>query len=218
MLNRVRTLPLATLAILAARSDRPTSGPLRAQSVAIVDSDVYFLEPPGTTARRLTSAGLDKEAALSPDGQMIAFVRRTPGLLVSTALGPEEATELWLMRADGTGAKRLVRGRGSAAPEDTLADLKSPQFSPDGRRVYFLSRGWVTSDAVHFAAIPSGRTQFVCPGNTLEVIPRGERAGYLMVTQHRYCSEGGSYDRLWLVAPNGKTVGADQEAFCVGER
>lgn len=70
------------------------------------------------------------------------------------------------------------------------------------------------------AAVETGRTRFVCSGNTLEVIPRGEYAGYLMVTQHRYFLAGGSYDWLWLVHPDGQTVGPimDPEAPDAGQR
>lgn len=151
---------------------------------------------------------------------MIAFVRHTPGLMVNTATGPDEAAELWVMRVDGTGARLLVRGRGDSAPRDTLADFTSPQFSPDGRRVYFLSRAWVTSHVVHVVTVESGRTQFVCPGNTLEVIPHGEYAGHLLVTQHRYFLAGGSYDWIWLVQPDGREVGpiVDPEALDAGQR
>jgi dipeptidyl aminopeptidase/acylaminoacyl peptidase len=207
MLTQIRTAVLAVLTIVAAPSGRPTTDLLHAQRVAVVGGDVYFVEAPGATARRMTSAGLDTEVALSSDGQTIAFVRRTPGLLVNTVSGPDEATEFWVMRVDATAGRMLVRGRTGTTPEATLASFKRLQFSPDGRRVYFLSPAWVTSSAVHVAAVESGRTRFVCPGNTLEVIPRGEYAGYLMVTQHRYFLAGGSYDWLWLVHPDGQAVG-----------
>ena len=74
---------------------------------------------------------------------------------------------------------------------------------------------WATSGAVHSIDLQSGKKRFVCPGNSLEIIPEGEYKGNLMVGQHRYFIAGGSYDWLWLIQPDGQTVGAiapDDEA------
>jgi hypothetical protein len=140
------------------------------------------------------------------DGR-VAFIRATPGRTVPTSLGDEQATELWIANADGTGARRLVAGLGATSPERTLAALSSPQFSPNGRRVYFLSRAWVTSDAVHAVDVATGREWFVAPGNTLAIIPRGPLAGCLLVSQHRSRpGEGGSTDWTWLLGTNGQEL------------
>jgi dipeptidyl aminopeptidase/acylaminoacyl peptidase len=155
-----------------------------------------------TTALRLP----DTVPARAPDGR-VAFVRATPGRVISTALGDEQATELWIANADGTHARRLVTGRAADSVERTLAGFSSPHFSPDGRRLYFLSRAWVTSDAVHAVDVATGHEWFVAPGNTLAVIPRGPLAGCLLVTQHRYRpNEGGSYDWTWVLGTNGQQL------------
>src|SRR3954452_24827959 len=78
-----------------------------AQYVDVVAGNVVYHSATGT-ARGLTHAGLDTLATLSPDGSLVAFVRRTPDVLVPTALEADEATELWIVRVDGTGARRLV--------------------------------------------------------------------------------------------------------------
>jgi dipeptidyl aminopeptidase/acylaminoacyl peptidase len=142
----------------------------------------------------------------SPDGRVV-FIRATPDRLVATSLGDEQATELWIANADGTAARRLVIGRAADSVERTLAALSVPQFSPDGRRVYFLSRAWVTSDAVHAVEVATGREWFVAPGNSLAIIPRGPLAGCLLVSQHRYRpNQGGSYDWTWLLGSNGQEL------------
>jgi len=181
--------------------------PSVAQSVRIERGNVVYVAA-GGAPRRLTSMGLDSFAVLSPDGGTVAFVRRTPGVEVDAASGPAEATELWIVRTDGTGARRLVRGWGAEDMERMLAGFTHPAFSPDGGRVYFLSSAWVTSGAVHVVDLATGAERYVCPGNSLEVVPRGEYAGHLVVSQHRYFVGGsGSYDWLWLVTPDGRDVG-----------
>jgi hypothetical protein len=160
----------------------------------------------------------DTGVARAIDGR-VAFIRATPGRLVQTALGDEQATELWIASADGTDAHRLVAGVAADSVERTLTAFSSPAFSPDGRRIYFLSRAWVTSDAVHAVDVTTGREWFVAPGNSLAIVPRGPLAGCLLVNQHRYRpNEGGSYDWTWLLGTNGRELalaasdsdGADQ--------
>ena len=46
-----------------------------------------------------------------------------------------------------------------------------------------------------------------------KVVPSGEYAGCLLVTQHRYFIGGGSYDWYYLVRSNGKRLGAVGEAI-----
>lgn len=150
---------------------------------------------------RLPDTGL----ARAPDGH-VAFIQATPGRLVPTALGDEQATELWIANADGTGARRLVSGAAGDSAQRTLAAMSSPVFSGDGRRVYFLSRAWVTSDAIHVVDVGTGRESFVAPGNSVAVIPRGPLAGCLLVRQHRYWPAGGSYDWTWLITSDGHEV------------
>ncbi len=149
-----------------------------------------------------------------PDGGVIhasngrvAFIRATPGRVVQTALGEEQATELWIASSDGTDARRLVTGRAADSVQRTLAALSSPQFSPDGGRIYFLSDAWVTSDAVHAVDVATGREWFVAPGNSLMIIPRGPLAGCLLVGQHRSRpGGGGSYDSIWLLGTDGQEL------------
>lgn len=151
---------------------------------------------------QLPATGLTRAA----DGR-VAFVRATPDHVVSTSLGDEQATELWVANGDGTHARRLVTGVAADSVERALAAFSSPQFSPDGRKIYFLSRAWVTSDAVHAVDLASGREWFIAAGNSLAVIPRGPLAGCLLVRQHRYRpNEGGSYNWTWLIATDGHEI------------
>jgi len=149
-----------------------------------------------------------RSSVLSPDGKLRAFVRSTPDILVETALSDSsEATEIWTSSPDGGDARLQLRGHFGPAPENTLANITNLQFSPDGRQLFFLSTAWVTSRAIHVLDLATGTEKYVCDGNSLEVIQRGEYAGHLMVMKHRYFIAGGSYDFIWLLTPEGKEVG-----------
>jgi hypothetical protein len=190
-----------------------------AQTLYVEGGNVFFKADSSKSAFQLTTSGKDEQAALSPDGQMVAFVRRTPGKTVETGLGPAEATELWSIRVNGTEAKRIVIGRSAAKMDSVLAGFRDPQFSGDGKRVYFLSTAWATSGAVHVADVKTGAEHFVCPGNSLEVLRQGHYAGHLLITQHRYFLAGGSFDWIWLFTPDGREVGpvADSDSSDVEE-
>jgi hypothetical protein len=203
--SSIRRHPVRVLAILAIALLAP--GGIRAQSVAIQQGNVVYQASPQSAPRQLTAGGLDSEPALSPDGRMVAFIRRMPGDSVRSMSGPEEANALWIMRVDGGDARMLVRARFDDDPQRMLLGLQHPRFSPDGGRIYFLSSAWVTSGSVHAVEVASGTERFVAPANTLEVVPSGEYAGHLIVAQHRYFIAGGSYDWLWLVTPDGEAVG-----------
>lgn len=171
-------------------------------------SAILLLTAATVTASAQTRAMLpDSGLSYSPDSAMVAFVRPTPARLIPTALGSVEATELWVAHRDGSFARRVVVGKSTDDPRNVLADLSSPAFSPDGRRVYFLSTAWVTSGAVHMVNLSTRQSQYIAAGNSLDVIVSGEYAGCLLVGQHRYWMAGGSYDWLWLLTPTGKDVG-----------
>jgi len=178
----------------------------QAQSVSVVDGNILLTNRLGEI-RTLTRSGRDSQPAISPDGKAIVFVRST-GKTIQGNVGDEEATELWLIGSDGLSSERLVSGREDTNPKKNLAVLSSPQFSPDGTKIYFLSTAWVTSDAVHVVDIESKVESFVCDGNTIDVIRAGKYRGFLVVQKHKYYSgeRGGSYDHYWLVSPKGVDV------------
>lgn len=182
-----------------------STAPLAAQNVSI-DRGNVVLTRSGARPAQLTSGGRDRDPALSPDARRVAFVR-----------GEGDASELWIVDAAGGAPRRLVGARRSAEPQENLTSFASPRFSPDGATVYVLTEAWATSGAVHAVDVATGRVRFVCPGNSLQVVPRGEHAGHLVVSQHRYFVGGGSYDWYWLVTPAGAEVGPIGESTAMFE-
>jgi TolB protein len=93
------------------------------------ESDIWVMRHDGSGARRLAGSAkgaLDRDPAWSPDGRLIAFAstRAYPG--------GEGGLELYVMRANGTGVRRLTR---TSRWQDDL----HPRFSPDGRHLVFAS-------------------------------------------------------------------------------
>jgi Tol biopolymer transport system component len=93
------------------------------------DHDLFTVGPGGGEVRRLTDNVVrDSYPSWSPDGSLIAFVR-------TLASGPLRRVryneELFVMRADGTGQRRLTHFR--------FEDLM-PSWSPDGSRIVFARR------------------------------------------------------------------------------
>lgn len=177
-----------------------STAPSAAQTVSI-DRGNVVLTRPGAAPVRLTTGGNDREPVLSPGGRRVAFIR-----------GNDAESELWVVDVAGGSARRLVNARRSDDAEENLTFFASPQFSPNGETVYFLTQAWATSSAVHAVNLATGRVRFVCPGNSLKVVPRGEYAGYLIVSQHKYFLGGGTYDWYWLIEPSGKPVDAIGES------
>jgi dipeptidyl aminopeptidase/acylaminoacyl peptidase len=181
------------------------TGQAHAQKVSIRDGNVVIGTPSGE--KTLTNSGHDSEPVLSPDGKWIVFVRTIPNKNISTGSGDANANELWQIRTDSKEVTLLVRPKGGGRDENPLAGLSKPQFSANGKLVYFMSENWATSGALHVVDTTNGKEHFICPALDFEVVPSGEYRDYLLVQQHRYFLGGGSYDWFWLLRPDGKEVG-----------
>lgn len=182
--------------------------PAQARGPSVVEEKgrVVLVEANGKK-RPLTSSGQDVQPNLSPDGKAVVFVRKVSGKTLDSPVGEVEANELWWVDTAGGKPRRLVASAANDDPKKFLGELQTPQFSPDGKTVFFMSAAWATSGAVHKVDVATGKEQFVTPGNSLEVILRGEHQGKLIVQLHKYFLGGGSYDWFWLLEPDGKEVG-----------
>jgi TolB protein len=87
------------------------------------DNRLFVVSPKGGKLQRVTKVlgGEEGEPAWSPDGKSIAFVRREPGFTTR---------EIWRVRPDGAGLRRLTR---------LGASSYGPAWSRDGKRIVFAS-------------------------------------------------------------------------------
>ena len=86
----------------------------------ITEPEVFVMDTTGFGVRRLTNDGFeDRYPAWSPDGQWIAW-----------GSWHGETAELWLMKSDGTGARKLTNGLW-------------PEWAPDSRHIaYTAADAW----------------------------------------------------------------------------
>ena len=101
----------------------------------------------------------------------------------------------------------LLKSHSSDTPEKNLTGLSNLFLSPDDRTLYFETAAWATSGAVHALDIVNEKVSYVTDGEIACVVLAGEYQGDLVVQQHKYFVQGGSYDDLWLYDPTGKQIG-----------
>ncbi|KZL92373.1 cell wall-binding repeat-containing protein [Clostridium magnum] len=144
------------------------------------------------------------EASVSREPSEIVL-KDTDNAPISTGVGEVPSNELWLTYSDGT-EELLVSSHDAEETQDIVAGISNPQFSIDKKKIYFMSEAWATSASVHVVDIETKSEHFVCDGNYFKVIQNGPYAGNLIVNQHRYYEEGGSYNDYYIVSPEGEQI------------
>lgn len=177
--------------------------PVLASSVQVNEGAIVFVAGDGVP-RSLVPTRDNRDAVLSPDGRQVVYIH-DPAPAIPGADAPD-ASELWLVDAEGRSPRRLVENRPSETPEENLTAFNSPVFGLDGRSIYFLTEAWVTSNALHRVDLETGRVRYITDANSVQVVTEGRHRGKLVVEKHKYFEGGGSYDHFWLVTPEGKEV------------
>ena len=130
--------------------------------------EIHVMKAGGGGIARLTSApGDDDSPAWSPDGSRIVFTSTRDHLEAGTGQG---TTEVYVMKADGSGQTRLT----SNASQDW-----GPRWSPDGKRIAFasnLTEPGNDFDIVVTSADGTGRVDLT-PRAGRQFIPIWSRAG-----------------------------------------
>jgi Tol biopolymer transport system component len=151
-----------------------------------VGSELFRIEPNGSDEKRLTTNTLDDDGPVwSPDGTKIAFAR----LLVFPS---SSARVIFVMNADGSGAKLVTSGQEMATPQVT-----SLTWSPDGTRIAYTvedgpSELWLTN--------PEGTVHRRLAGPYTNVFnPTWSPDGRLIA----FTRQVGSDAEVWAVRPNG---------------
>jgi len=94
---------------------------------------IHVVSARGGRTRRLSDGRLDDFPAWSPDGAQIAFSSFRGG-----------TSQIYLMKADGSGERRLTSGPGSAS---------DPAWSPDGTRIAFTKTPEGSTGDIHVIGV-----------------------------------------------------------------
>jgi WD40-like Beta Propeller Repeat len=178
----------------------------------IRSGNVYFTQDNDQTIQ-LTSSGQAHSPVLSPDKKSIAFIS------VGTEMIPElcrnfadthstYGNQIWIIDIEHKKERLLVKNNFACnKPMEMIIAPRHLTFSPDSKTLYFLTRAWTTSSALHVVNISDTKEHYLLPANSLAVVKYGEYKGDLILNQHRYFIGGGSYDWYWLFTPEGKEIG-----------
>ena len=144
---------------------------------------IFVIGSDGTGRRRLTdAAGPSLTPVWSPDGQRIAFVRRT---------GAD--SRIYAMNADGGSQRPLTAGSDSAS---------SPAWSPDGRQIAFTLTRHATSQ-IAMMRNDGSQVRELAPSHSDEQDPAWSPDGRLIAFLSR---ASGGYFELYVIGPDGQNL------------
>ncbi|MCB2210033.1 DPP IV N-terminal domain-containing protein [bacterium] len=123
--------PITTMVGLATSEpvdtlDEPMAGWVAFYANSAGNPDIFIARPDGGAVEQLTDdQAFDDSPALSPDGRQIVFLS---GRDDPTGVYPNLQYEMYLIKTDGSGLRRLT---------ETEASEDHPAWSPDGTRILF---------------------------------------------------------------------------------
>lgn len=109
-------------------------------------SEIWVLDWQTGAARQLTNRGYNRSPTFSPNGRWIAFVSDIP----------RGWFNIWAIRPDGSGLRRLTKGWGEHEAED-------PAFSANGRWVVFSAESHQGGREIARVALSGGHWRTLIP-------------------------------------------------------
>lgn len=172
----------------------------------VIKGGNIFVETAGQS-RQLTQSGMDSDAIVSPDKRSLVYTHRKGKWSddPTECQGGANADELKQIGVDGKNDRVLIQGHPGATPQQQVCDFGQKQFTSDGQKLFFISRAWATSGALHVYDFHKLAEKYVAPANIVVVLNfcGGEHVDQLVLGQHRYFIGGGSYNWFWLFDKSG---------------
>ncbi len=186
----------------------------------IKNGNIFLINNKSKEKSQITFKEKDINAVFSPDETKMVFLREAPEKIFKI--------DIWLYDIKNDKKTELLKGKENDDYENykrkesnKRAMIHDMTFLPDdNQNIYFMSRGWFTSDAIHRLNISTKELEFVTSGNSVKPIQSGKYKGNLLVSKHRYpnCARG-AYDPYFVVSPKGKELLAvsSKEDFYKGD-
>jgi len=125
------------------------------------------------TAEKIMEYKNISETHISPDGKYVAYVVSVP---IMTGEKSEYNSQLWVAAADGSMDVQYTQGEKSSM---------SPQFSPDGKQIAFLSNREGNKNQVFVIRLMGGEAEKLTNAksgvNSFKWSPDGKQIAYLMI-------------------------------------
>ena len=162
---------LVALALVAASAAVPVAKPHARDGMIVFVSDragsdaIWGVSAAGGTPRQLTQpdpAGkqMDSDPSFSPDGKQLIFVRENA----------DYTTDLWVAKADGSAARRLVQG------------VLAASFAPSGTQIAVVVPSSSGGNALALVPAGGGTPRVVCSGqgviDSVAFGPNGRQVAY----------------------------------------
>jgi Tol biopolymer transport system component len=145
--------------------------------VRSADRQIYRINVDGTGLTKLTSEGSHSDAAWSPDGKRIAFIR--------SAIG-SQTSDVYLMNADGSNIVRRTTGGqyysvtwspdgriltmsadSNGLPTVLITNAGSPSWSPDGKEIaYAHGTAYYDASQIHVSNADGTSARRATPDST----------------------------------------------------
>lgn len=164
---------------------------------------MFIMEIGHVPANAQTSSGTPVEHVVAPGGNIVYYIMSTPG---NDSTG-QPKLEIEAGMNGNSSFNILLTSSPSDDPKQNLEGFSKLSLSPDGKTLYFQTSAWVTSDAIHSLDIATKKVSYVTDGEIACVVLAGQYQGDLIVQQHKYFVQGGSYDDLYLYEPTGHYIG-----------
>jgi hypothetical protein len=181
---------------------------LQAQRAEVHGGNVYYTDAQGRK-KQVTRSGVDHDAALSPDGKAIVFVRDTiePARFEEPANDHPTQRQIWRASTEGAGGATLVFSQPVILKDwSEYVSFSAPRLSLDNRSVYFLIPQYVTEGGLIRLDLKTKQTLLLTSALTFWVAGPGSFEGDLVV-QKRKPLDGGFTRYYWLVTPDGRELG-----------
>ena len=180
---------------------------LWAEQVSLHDGNIYYVDD-GGGVRQLTSAGMDSDPSISPDGRTVVFIRRTTtpaGFTEPTDPHPTR-TQVCLLSVTGAANMKVVYDGAVAVGQHRYATFSEPHMAPDNRHVYFLIHLAVVEFGLVKLDLADGQVRMISEALDWHLITSGRYAGDLVVQKRKTHPDGINLS-YWLLSEDGKELG-----------